>query len=220
MNKKNRSIIRAIIITLSVFAVIIVSLSFCLMKHLMGVSKEKTEAEARAFHNIDESWQSIQATNDDVSAMLFFPADRSSHFYSIYCKHKGLSKGFFFRIGGTISEISSECVQFVFEDNNSQIYASMNKQKICKVEIDDGDHVNTISLNEDDPFILVFPSNAGNVTLSPTLLLYFRVSRFCVIFDYRAEFARRIFKLEHLACGFFIVFAWPAAWVSAGQILV
>ena len=52
------------------------------------------------------------------------------------------------------------------------------------------------------------------------LLLYFRVSRFCVIFDYRAEFARRIFKLEHLACGFFIVFAWPAAWVSAGQILV
>lgn len=153
MNKKNRSIIRAIIITLSVFAVIIVSLSFCLMKHLMGVSKEKTEAEARAFHN---------------SAMLFFPADRSSHFYSIYCKHKGLSKGFFFRIGGTISEISSECVQFVFEDNNSQIYASMNKQKICKAEIDDGDHVNTISLNEDDPFILVFPSNAGNVTLYNT----------------------------------------------------
>lgn len=48
MNKKNRSIIRAIIITLSVFAGIIVSLSFCLMKHLMGVSKEKTEAEARA----------------------------------------------------------------------------------------------------------------------------------------------------------------------------
>lgn len=95
MNKKSRSIIRAIIITLSVFAVIIVSLSFCLMKHLMGVSKEKTEAEARAFHNIDESWQSIQATNADVSAMLFFSADRSSHFYSIYCKHKGLSKGFF-----------------------------------------------------------------------------------------------------------------------------
>lgn len=168
MNKKSRSIIRAIIITLSVFAVIIVSLSFCLMKHLMGVSKEKTEAEARAFHNIDESWQSIQATNADVSTMLFFPADRSSHFYSIYCKHKGLSKGFFFRIGGTISEISSECVQFVFEDNNSQIYASMNKQKICKAEIDDGDHVNTISLNEDDPFILVFPSNAGNVTLYNT----------------------------------------------------
>lgn len=165
MKKKNRNSIRAIIIILSVFAVIIVTLSFCLMKHLMGVSKEKTEAEARAFHNIDETWQSIQATNDGASAMLFFPADRSSHFYSIYSKHKGLSNGYFFRIGGTISEISSECVQFVFEDYNSHIYASMNKQKICKVEIDDGDHVNTILLNEDDPFILVFPSNAGNVTL-------------------------------------------------------
>ena len=165
MKKKNRNSIRAIIIILSVFAVIIVTLSFCLMKHLMGVSKEKTEAEARAFHNINETWQSIQATNDGVSAMLFFPADRSSHFYSIYSKHKGLSNGYFFRIGGTISEISSECVQFVFEDYNSHIYASMNKQKICKVEIDDGDHVNTILLNEDDPFILVFPSNAGNVTL-------------------------------------------------------
>lgn len=165
MKKKNRNSIRAIIIILSVFALIIVTLSFCLMKHLVGVSKEKTEAEARAFHNIDESWQCIQATNDDVSAMLFFPADRSSHFYSIYSKHKGLSNGYFFRIGGTISEISSECVQFVFEDYNSHIYASMNKQKICKVEIDDGDHVNTILLNEDDPFILVLLSNAGNVTL-------------------------------------------------------
>ena len=97
MKKKNRNSIRAIIIILSVFAVIIVTLSFCLMKHLMGVSKEKTEAEARAFHNIDETWQSIQATNDGVSAMLFFPADRSSHFYSIYSKHKGLSNGYFFR---------------------------------------------------------------------------------------------------------------------------
>ena len=165
MKRKNRNSIRAIIIILSVFALIIVTLSFCLMMHLVGVSKEKTEAEARAFHNIDESWQCIQATSDDVSAMLFFPSDRSSHFYSIYSKHKGLSNGYFFRIGGTISEISSECVQFVFEDYNSHIYASMNKQKICKVEIDDGDHVNTILLNEDDPFILVFPSNAGNVTL-------------------------------------------------------
>ena len=168
MKKKNRNSRRSIIIFLSVLAVIIVTLSFSLMKHLMGVPKEKTEAEARAFHNIDESWQSIQATSDDVSAMLFFPSDRSSHFYSIYSKHKGLSKGYFFRIGGTISEISSECVQFVFENNNGHIYASMNKQKICKVEIDDGDQVNTISLNEDDPFILVFPSNAGNVTLYNT----------------------------------------------------
>lgn len=168
MKKKNRNSRKSIIIFLSVLAVIIVTLSFSLMKHLMGVPKEKTEVEARAFHNIDESWQSIQASNDDVSAMLFFPADRSSHFYSIYSKHKGLSKGYFFRIGGTISEISSECVQFVFENNNGHIYASMNKQKICKVEIDDGDQVNTISLNEDDPFILVFPSNAGNVTLYNT----------------------------------------------------
>ena len=96
--------------------------------------------------------------------MLFFPADGSDHFYSIYSKHKGLSRGFFFRIGGTISEINRESVQFVFEENDSHIYASMNKQKLCKVEIDDGDNVNTISLNEDEPFILIFPSNAGNVT--------------------------------------------------------
>ena len=164
MKKKNRNSMGAIIIILSVFAVVIVTLSFFLMKPLVGVSKEKTEADARAFHNIDESWQSIQATNDDVSAMLFFPTDRSSHFYSIYSKHKGLSKGYFFRIGGTISEINSECLQLVFEDN-SHIYVSMNKQKICKVEIDDGDYVNTILLNENDPFILVFLSNAGNVTL-------------------------------------------------------
>ena len=53
MNKKNWHSIRAIII-LSVLAVIIVVLSFCSVKHLLGVSKERAEAEARAFHNIDE----------------------------------------------------------------------------------------------------------------------------------------------------------------------
>lgn len=95
MNKKNRSIIRAIIITLSVFAVIIVSLSFCLMKHLMGVSKEKTEAEARAFHNIDESWQSIQATNDDVSAMLFFLPTEAVISIRFTASTKDYQKGFF-----------------------------------------------------------------------------------------------------------------------------
>ena len=113
MFKKRKSII-----ILSVFALIIVTLSFCLMMHLVGVSKEKTEAEARAFHNIDESWQCIQATNDDVYAMLFFPDDRSEHLYSIYTKHKGLSKGYFPRIGGTISEIQNECVQLIFEKND------------------------------------------------------------------------------------------------------
>lgn len=86
MNKKNWHSIRAIII-LSVLAVIIVVLSFCSVKHLLGVSKERAEAEARAFHNIDECWQCIQATNDDVYAMLFFPDDRSEHLYSIYTKH-------------------------------------------------------------------------------------------------------------------------------------
>lgn len=153
---------------LSVLAVIIVVLSFCSMKHLLGVSKERTEAEARTFHNVNESWQCVQATNDNVSAMLFFPNDGSDHFYSIYNKHKGLSKGYFPRIGGTISEIKNECVKFVFEDNDSHIYASMNKQKICKVVIDDGNYVNTVLLNEEEPFILVFPSNAGNVTLYNT----------------------------------------------------
>lgn len=157
-----------IFMILSALAVIIVVLSFCSMKHLLGVSKERTEAEARTFHNVNESWQCVQATNDNVSAMLFFPNDGSDHFYSIYNKHKGLSKGYFPRIGGTISEIKNECVKFVFEDNDSHIYASMNKQKICKVVIDDGDYVNTVLLNEEEPFILVFPSNAGNVTLYNT----------------------------------------------------
>ena len=155
-------------IIISLLAVIIVVLFFYLMNHLVGVSKDRIEAEARAFHNIDETWQCVQAANDDISAMLFYPADGSDHFYSIYSKHEGLSIGYFFRIGGMISEIKNECVQFVFEKEQSRVYASMNKQKICKVEIDDGDHVDTTLLNEEKPFILIFPSDAGNVTLYNT----------------------------------------------------
>lgn len=45
----------------------------------------------------------------------------------------------------------------------------------------------------------------GCIPVVAYLLLCFYISGsadFAVIFDYRAEFARRIFKLEHLACGF------------------
>lgn len=89
--------IRAIIITLSVFAGIIVSLSFCLMKHLMGVSKEKTEAEARAFHNIDESWQSIQATNDDVSGHAVFSCRQKQSFLFDLLQAQRIIKRVFFQ---------------------------------------------------------------------------------------------------------------------------
>lgn len=95
MNKKNRSIIRAIIITLSVFAGIIVSLSFCLMKHLMGVSKEKTEAEARAFHNIDESWQSIQATMMCLGHAVFSCRQKQSFLFDLLQAQRIIKRVFF-----------------------------------------------------------------------------------------------------------------------------
>ncbi len=162
MEVKSRT--KSIIITLFVFTVMIGLLALYSMKCFRGVSEERIEEKAREFHNIDDEWPVIKATNDDVSAMLFYPTDGSSHIYSIYNKHNGLSNGYFFRIGGTISEINSGCVQFIFDENHSRIYISMNSQRICKVEIDDGNHMDTVLLDEEEPFVLVYPSNVGNVT--------------------------------------------------------
>ena len=145
---------------------VLVSILFLFfVSRIIGVSNEQIETAARKFHNIEDGWQVVKNTNENVSAMVFFPTDKSNHIYSVYNKHEGLSKGYFFRIGGTISEIDRDCVQFIFDESDSYVFISMNRLSICKAEIDDGDHIETVLISEDEPFVLVYPANAGNITL-------------------------------------------------------
>lgn len=128
------------------------------------VPVEQIEVDARKFHNIETDWQVVKDTNSNISAMIFFSEEKKDFSYSIYVYHNGFLKGYAPRIGGKIDEIRNACTKFVFNEIDSIAYLSMNAQKICKVEIDDGDNVTTVSLNASEPFALVFSSNVGNVT--------------------------------------------------------
>lgn len=158
---------RRLLIILSVLGAIS-ALSLFFAPYAIGVSDENIEAKARKFHNIEDSWQVVKNSNENIFAMIFFPPDKSDLVYSIYNKHEGLSKGYFFRIGGKINEIDSGCVQFFFVESQSYVFMSMNRQGICKAEIDDGEHIKTVFLTEDNPFVLVYPANAGNISFFDT----------------------------------------------------
>lgn len=157
MKKKNR----AITIILAIIAVVVIGVIY--WRTNTYISVEQIEENARKFHNIENEWQVVQDTNSNVSAMIFFSEDKKDFSFSMYVYH-GFWRGYAPRIGGKDYEIISACSKYIFTEFDSIAYLSMNAQKIYKVEIDDGENVKTVSLNASEPFVLVFPSNVGNVT--------------------------------------------------------
>lgn len=149
-----------IVIALVILAIVMVF--FVLCNHTV-ISKGKIEQDARKFHNIDSDWISIQQTTDNISAMIFYPDDMSDHIYSIYLKQPNTFAGYSVRAGGTISEIRQGIVRFYVSECESYIFMSMNAQQICKIVVDDGDHADVTLLEENKPFTIILPSNAGNI---------------------------------------------------------
>ena len=41
----------------------------------------------------------------------------------------------------------------------------MNQQQVSKVEIDDGNEVQTIKIDSEKPFVFILPNNVGSLTI-------------------------------------------------------
>lgn len=152
---------KVIILSTVILALIIIIL---FTKCCLGVSKKDIESNARQFQDVSDNWIITQETTDTVSAMLFYPEDHSDFIYSIYLNKPGCSFGYFFRIGGTISEIENSIVEFSFEGYGEVVYVSMNKEKVNLINIDDGSKIETIKVDDASPFVVIMPYNAGNVS--------------------------------------------------------
>lgn len=133
-------------------------------KYWVGVSKDNIETNARQFQGISEDWITTQETTDTISAMLFYSNDCANFAYSIYHNKPGFSFGYFFRTGGTISEIENGIVAISFEGYSDIVYLSMNKAEVSSISIDDGSKIETIKTDITAPFVVILPNNAGNVT--------------------------------------------------------
>jgi len=106
----------------------------------------------------------IGVTSSKLEADIRYPQDLSDHSFSVYVNRPGLSFGYFFRGGGTLSGIQRGIVEFTVEGYNERAFISMNQQQVQQLEIDDGNTIQVVDIDRNKPFAIVLPINAGNIT--------------------------------------------------------
>lgn len=132
---------------------------FILQSDIIGVSKTNIEKEDREAARISDDWQVAKQTTETMSALLFYDEDLSDHTFSIYINHDGFSFGYFFISGGSDSTMMERVAERHIDGYNECAYLSLNKQQVSKVEIDDGNTVETMNMDSTKPFVFILPVN-------------------------------------------------------------
>ena len=130
----------------------------------IGIASGNLETDIRSSQKIKEDWAIDGSVSDTMAAYISYPLDMSDHTFSVYVNRPGLSFGYFFRGGGTLSGIQRGIVEFTVEGYNERAFISMNQQQVQQLEIDDGNTIQVVDIDRNKPFAIVLPINAGNIT--------------------------------------------------------
>ena len=130
----------------------------------IGIASGNLETDIRSSQKIKEDWAIDGSVSDTMAAYISYPQDMSDHTFSVYVNRPGLSFGYFFRGGGTLSGIQRGIVEFTVEGYNERAFISMNQQQVQQLEIDDGNTIQVVDIDRNKPFAIVLPINAGNIT--------------------------------------------------------
>jgi hypothetical protein len=130
----------------------------------IGVSESKIELDARKAHKIDDNWQVAKFISNPIGVLLFYDTKSNDSTYSIYLDRKGFSYGYLFHSGGSGNWIDEGVIELNF-DGYGRALISMNKAKIERIEIDNGQEVKTITIDSKKPFTVALPGNYGIVTM-------------------------------------------------------
>ena len=149
---------------LGILLVCILAMGFLFIKNDIGISSSKLEADVRSSQKIMDEWMVDGTVSDTMAAFISYPTDRSEHVFSVYINRPGLSFGYFFRGGGSLSGIENGIMECTVDGYNERAFISLNKQKVNHLEIDDGDLIKTIDIDSSKPFAIVLPVNAGSLT--------------------------------------------------------
>lgn len=131
---------------------------------ILGVPEGKLEQDARKAQQVEDSWEVVRDINGDMCAMLFYDNARRSCTYSIYLTRNGMSYGYFFGQGGLDAYMVEGVKGLKFEDKGIALL-SLNRDKVCKVVVDNGGLDETITVNPDEPFAIVLPADCGEITI-------------------------------------------------------
>lgn len=129
----------------------------------IGLTKKMVEKEARHYTDIDDSFTLISDESKDLKTLLFFNKDEDKYKYRIYAKKPGISFGYFFRGGGTLVSPDNYIEEIHIAGYHDRVFISSNKNKVGKVEIDDGNEIKIIDVDINNPFIVIIPQNTGIV---------------------------------------------------------
>ena len=130
----------------------------------IGIASGNLETDIRSSQKIKEDWAVDGSVSDTMAAYISYPQDMSDHTFSVYVNRPGLSFGYFFCGGGTLSGIQRGIVEFTVEGYNERAFISMNQQQVQQLEIDDGNTIQVVDIDRNKPFAIVLPINAGNIT--------------------------------------------------------
>ena len=151
-------------IILGIMLVCIVFGGVLYLNHDIGVQKSKLESDIRSSQKIKDDWVVEGVVSAEMAAYISYPKDQSDHSFSVYVNRPGLSFGYFFRGGGSISGVEEYIAEYTVEGYNERAFISMNKQGVKWLEVDDGNSINRIEMESNKPFAIILPVNAGTVT--------------------------------------------------------
>lgn len=155
MKKVLPKIFLCIVLTCVLFAALLFA------RDNIGVSADNIESDIRLSQKIKDDWTVDGDVGNNAAAFISYPKSKSDHTFSVYVRHSGLSFGYFFRAGGSVSEVDEGIAAFTVNDCNERAFISMNKQKVDRIEIRESE---SIDIDSNKPFAVVLPVNSGSIT--------------------------------------------------------
>ena len=129
-----------------------------------GVLPKNLKRDIGISQKINDGWMIEGNYSDDMAAFISYPEDQSSHVFSVYLNHAGLSFGYFFRSGGSLGIVEDSIAEFQFLGNNGVAYISMNAQNVERLEIDNGHDIKVIEIDSNKPFAIVVSNQDGAIS--------------------------------------------------------
>ena len=150
---------KRIIIGLLLFAVVFVVALYG--NNDIGIRKGKIVSDIRSSQKIDENWITAGETSDSMAAYISYPEDNSDHTYSIFVNRPGLSFGYFFRAGGSLTGEGKYISEFTLDGYQERAFIATSALRVAQLEINDGQDIQFIEFDSEKPFAIVLPVNAG-----------------------------------------------------------
>lgn len=149
-------------IVIGIVFVCVLFVGFLYANNDIGMTSTNLEADIRSSQKIKDDWTLEGSVSNTMAAYISYPQDMSDHTFSVYVNRPGLSFGYFFRGGGTLSGVQRGIAEFTVEGYSERAFISMNQQQVQQLEIDDGNAIQVIDIDSNKPFAIVLPINAGS----------------------------------------------------------